>query len=261
MNQRNYFQIQNAFYEIISQSEGVKTVDFAVFNYILHVFNKLRWQKQIGMTSTEVMPILHIGNRNTYKQSMYRLQEFGFIKIHAWGKNQFQQTVISLCVFEQPANNQSTTNEQPANNQRTTNEQPVNTSITSKSNKEIRNNKEELTQLPPHLQDLQFKSKNEDNSEIVGTWPKEWFDFLKTDQLYVEGILRKFGKDIREMKNLYGDIMAEAAVRGTKFSDFKHFRNFILVHFQKLTNTGIGKNTSSSPTGGATYEPPKKLLN
>jgi len=74
----------------------VKAKHSDMFFYLIDKWNRLGQKKQFGLPTDVTMEALGIGSYNTYKKTLADIIKFGFIKLIAESKNQYQSKIIAL---------------------------------------------------------------------------------------------------------------------------------------------------------------------
>lgn len=74
----------------------VKAVHSDMYCYLIDLWNRLGQKNEFGLPTQVTMEALGIGSYNTYKKTFDDLIEFGFVKLVADSKNQYQSRIIAL---------------------------------------------------------------------------------------------------------------------------------------------------------------------
>ena len=95
MNNFNGYSLTEKWFSFMSENNKiVQCKHTAVYLYIVEMFNKRQWVKQIGLPTDFTIGALSISYK-TYKGVLEDLVKFGFLKIE-WSKNQYSSNQIEL---------------------------------------------------------------------------------------------------------------------------------------------------------------------
>lgn len=93
-NINGYYLTEKWFSFMSENNQIVQCKHTAVYLYIVEMFNKRQWVKQIGLPTDFTIGALSISYK-TYKGVLEDLVKFGFLKIE-WSKNQYSSNQIEL---------------------------------------------------------------------------------------------------------------------------------------------------------------------
>jgi len=79
--------------------EKIKPNHAALYFFIIEHCNRLGWKDKFGLPTTMAMEAIGIKSYNTYKNTLFELVEFGFIKMVETSKNQYSSNIVALSNF------------------------------------------------------------------------------------------------------------------------------------------------------------------
>ena len=79
-----------------SNPSKVKAMHSDMYCYLIDLWNRLGQKEEFGLPTQVTMEALGIGSYNTYKKTFEDLIQFGFVKLIADSKNQYQSKIIAL---------------------------------------------------------------------------------------------------------------------------------------------------------------------
>lgn len=79
-----------------SNPSKVKAMHSDMYCYLIDLWNRLGQKDEFGLPTQVTMEALGIGSYNTYKKTFEDLIQFGFVKLIADSKNQYQSKIIAL---------------------------------------------------------------------------------------------------------------------------------------------------------------------
>lgn len=93
----NGYELSRAWFDFSFEKKEANVYHTSIFSWCIELNNRLGWKKEFGLPTQATMEGLSIGNKNTYLSALKDLEIWGFIKVIAEAKNQYQSCIISLC--------------------------------------------------------------------------------------------------------------------------------------------------------------------
>ena len=90
------YKLSRCWFDFAFEKKEAKYIHTAIFMWAVELNNRLSWKPEFGLPTHDTMEGLSIGNKNTYLSALKDLETWGFIKIIAPSKNQFQACIISI---------------------------------------------------------------------------------------------------------------------------------------------------------------------
>ena len=91
-----YNLLRNWYNYKFSHPSKVKAIHSDMYCYLIDLWNRLGQKEEFGLPTQVTMEALGIGSYNTYKKTFDDLVEFGFVKLIADSKNQYQSRIVAL---------------------------------------------------------------------------------------------------------------------------------------------------------------------
>ena len=93
----NGYELTNMWYDFAADNpEKIKVKHHALFNYCVHLCNKLGWKEKFRLPTEHTKHILSITNQRTYSSALNELVEWGLIDMVQRSTNQHTANFISL---------------------------------------------------------------------------------------------------------------------------------------------------------------------
>jgi hypothetical protein len=91
------YTLTKNWFDFSFHTKECKYIHTAIYLWIVELNNRLQWKKEFGLPTNDTCEGLGIGNKMTYLKALNEIEAWGFIKILAHSKNQYQANIIQLC--------------------------------------------------------------------------------------------------------------------------------------------------------------------
>lgn len=96
----NSYELSRAWFDFCFENpDKVKPNHTALYFFCIEHCNRLGWKERFGLPTTMAKEAIGIRSYNTYKNTLFELVEFGFIKMVETSKNQYSSNIIALSKF------------------------------------------------------------------------------------------------------------------------------------------------------------------
>lgn len=164
----------------------------ALYNYLVHLANKMDWPETFGLPTDVTMNRTSIRNWKTYKKTLDDLEEFGFIEVIERPKNQYTSLVIALV-----ENTKASQKQIPK--QVISTDQGI-ADIIKKPNKLLNPNKQKIDEeISENEKEVSIESM-EDNR--IRTATKKIADFFSISEINMANHYKKIGRFVYEINRL-----------------------------------------------------------
>lgn len=101
LNAMNGYQLSRAWFDwAFENPEKIKPNHAALYFYCIEACNRLGWKEKFGLPTSIAKDAIGIKSYNTYINTLRDLEEWGFIKMIEWSKNQHSSNIIALSISD-----------------------------------------------------------------------------------------------------------------------------------------------------------------